>query len=82
MTVLDEATSSLDTLTEKRIQSALSEICQGRTTLVVAHRLSTISNANLILVLKDGEVIERGNHKELLDIKDGIYREMWNQQNQ
>merc|ERR1712217_62091 len=77
--LLDEATSALDSATEKNIQSALHQICSNRTTLVVAHRLSTITNANLILVLKDGEIVQSGSHKTLLEIG-GLYKELWDQQ--
>jgi len=77
--LLDEATSALDSSTEKNIQSALTQICYNRTTLVVAHRLSTITNANQILVLKDGEIIQRGNHQKLLEAG-GLYKELWDQQ--
>jgi len=64
--ILDEATSSVDTLTELRIQSALAKLLSGRTSFVVAHRLSTIRNADQVLVLEDGRIIERGNHLELI----------------
>jgi len=77
--LLDEATSALDSATEKNIQFALNQICSNRTTLVVAHRLSTITNANLILVLKDGEIVQSGSHKTLLEIG-GLYKELWDQQ--
>merc|ERR1711981_642017 len=79
LVLLDEATSALDTKTEKNIQDALSKVCAGKTTLIVAHRLSTITHADCILVLQDGEIIERGRHEELLD-SNGVYAEMWNQQ--
>ena len=65
--LLDEATSSLDTKSESQIQDALKELMKNRTTLVVAHRLSTIENADLILVLHNGEIIERGTHNELIE---------------
>ena len=65
--MLDEATSALDTKTERNIQSSLMQVCQGRSTIIVAHRLSTIIHAHKILVLKEGEVCERGTHQELLD---------------
>jgi len=71
--VLDEATASVDTLTEQKIQSAIETIIKGRTSLVIAHRLSTIKNADLILVVKDGKIIERGRHDELLRMKGHYY---------
>merc|ERR1712156_1351528 len=77
--LLDEATSALDSATEKNIQFALNQICSNRTTLVVAHRLSTITNANLILVLKDGEIVQSGSHEALLK-SEGLYKELWDQQ--
>lgn len=64
--LLDEATSSLDTQTERNIQAALAQVCTDRTTIIVAHRLSTIIQADEILVLKDGEIVERGHHESLL----------------
>lgn len=67
--VLDEATSNVDTRTEVKIQRAMLNLMEGRTSFVIAHRLSTIRNADLIAVLKDGEIIERGNHTELLERK-------------
>ncbi|MDP2297784.1 MAG: ABC transporter ATP-binding protein/permease [Pseudolabrys sp.] len=77
--VLDEATSALDSHTEKEIQDALERISKGRTTLVIAHRLSTIVGADEIIVLDQGEIVERGNHHALL-AKDGLYASMWNRQ--
>ncbi|CAF0743833.1 unnamed protein product [Didymodactylos carnosus] len=77
--LLDEATSALDTHTERQIQSALKSVTEGRTTLIVAHRLSTISHADLIIVLKEGEVVERGNHEQLLQLN-SVYASMWNEQ--
>ncbi|KAK7867398.1 hypothetical protein R5R35_003828 [Gryllus longicercus] len=77
--LLDEATSALDTETERNIQDALSRVCAHRTTVVVAHRLSTIINCDEILVLKDGEIVERGTHSSLLNLG-GVYNRMWNQQ--
>jgi ATP-binding cassette subfamily B multidrug efflux pump len=74
--ILDEATSSVDTRTERLIQQALEKLLAGRTSFVIAHRLSTIRNADVILVLKDGEIIERGKHKELLD-KQGFYYDLY-----
>lgn len=77
--VLDEATASVDTLTEKKIQSAISEIIKGRTTLMIAHRLSTVRDADLILVVRDGKIIEQGTHSELLAMR-GYYRELYTRQ--
>ena len=77
--VLDEATSALDSFTEREIQIALDRVSQGRTTLVIAHRLSTVVNADEILVLDRGIIVERGRHEELL-AKDGVYAAMWNRQ--
>ena len=79
MLILDEATSSIDTRTEIKIQEAFSEMMVGRTTFVVAHRLSTIKNSDLILVMKDGNIIEQGSHAELLRAG-GFYRELYNSQ--
>ena len=72
--VLDEATASVDTLTEQRIQSAIDAVIRGRTSLVVAHRLSTVRNADLILVIRDGRIIEQGTHADLLAAKGHYYR--------
>ncbi|KJE88983.1 abc transporter [Capsaspora owczarzaki ATCC 30864] len=77
--MLDEATSALDTIVERQIQASLARVCDNRTTLVVAHRLSTIIGADQILVLQDGEVIERGSHAELLSLG-GKYKHLWQQQ--
>lgn len=77
--LLDEATSALDTQTERNIQSALARVCANKTTLIIAHRLSTIIHADEILVLKEGEIVERGRHEQLLG-ETGLYAEMWNQQ--
>ncbi len=77
--ILDEATSSVDTRTEERIQKAMDNLMQGRTSFIIAHRLSTIRNADLILVMKDGDIIEQGNHQELLE-KNGFYAELYNSQ--
>ena len=66
MLILDEATSSIDTRTEIKIQKAFAELMRGRTSFIVAHRLNTIKNADLILVMKDGKIIERGTHDELM----------------
>ncbi len=77
--VLDEATSSIDTVMEKAIQDAISTVIKGRTSFVIAHRLSTIVEADLILVVKDGKIVERGTHKELLQRK-GYYEELYSRQ--
>ena len=74
--VLDEATSSLDSKSEKLIQAALEVVAENRTTLVIAHRLSTIADADMILVLDDGEIVEKGTHSELLELN-GLFAEMW-----
>lgn len=79
MLILDEATSSIDTRTEIRIQEAFSRLMEGRTTFIVAHRLSTIREADVILVMKDGQIIEQGNHESLLK-KGGFYRHLYESQ--
>lgn len=79
MLILDEATSSIDTRTEQRIQRAFGKLMQGRTSFIVAHRLSTIQNADIILVMKDGNIIEQGNHESLL-AKGGFYANLYNSQ--
>lgn len=77
--ILDEATSSVDTRTEVRIQKAMNNLMKGRTSFVIAHRLSTIKDADLILVMKDGDIIEQGTHNELI-AKNGFYAELYNSQ--
>ena len=79
MLILDEATSSIDTRTEIKIQDAFAKLMKGRTSFIVAHRLSTIQNADRILVMKDGSIIEQGNHEELLEQK-GFYYKLYNSQ--
>lgn len=79
MLILDEATSSIDTRTEMKIQEAFSKMMNGRTSFIVAHRLSTIKSADIILVMKDGNVIEQGNHDELIALG-GFYSELYNSQ--
>ena len=79
MLILDEATSSIDTRTEIKIQKAFNRLMEGRTSFIVAHRLSTIKEADIILVMKAGKIIEQGNHKELLE-KKGFYSELYNSQ--
>lgn len=77
--ILDEATSALDTHTEREIQTALDTVSKGRTTLVIAHRLSTVVDADEIIVLRDGQIAERGRHGDLIAL-DGLYAQMWNRQ--
>ena len=77
--ILDEATSSVDTRTEHRIQRAMDNLMKGRTSFVIAHRLSTIKNADIILVMKDGDIIEQGNHDELM-AQNGLYADLYNSQ--
>lgn len=79
MLILDEATSSIDTRTEIRIQKAFNTLMEGRTSFIVAHRLSTIRNADVILVMRDGNIVEQGTHKELL-ARNGFYAEIYNSQ--
>jgi ATP-binding cassette subfamily B protein len=79
MLILDEATSSIDTRTELKIQNAFATLMKGRTSFIVAHRLSTIKEADVILVMKDGHVIEQGDHKTLLS-RGGFYAELYNSQ--
>lgn len=77
--ILDEATSSVDTRTEVRIQKAMDNLMRGRTSFVIAHRLSTIRDADLILVMKDGDIVEQGSHEELL-ARNGFYADLYNSQ--
>ena len=79
MLILDEATSSIDTRTELQIQSAFAKMTKGKTNFIVAHRLSTIKNADTILVMDKGKIIEIGNHEELLE-KGGFYFNLYNSQ--
>ena len=79
MLILDEATSSIDTRTELKVQEAFARLMQGRTSFIVAHRLSTIREADVILVMRDGNIIEQGNHESLL-AKGGFYAELYNSQ--
>ena len=77
--ILDEATSSIDTLTEIRVQKAFKKLMKGRTSFIVAHRLSTIKESDIILVMNDGNIVEQGTHKELLSRK-GYYYNLYNSQ--
>ena len=79
MLILDEATSSIDTRTELKVQEAFDRLMRGRTTFIVAHRLSTIRSADKILVMRDGRIIEQGKHEELL-AKGGLYSKLYNSQ--
>ena len=79
MLILDEATSSVDTRTEQKIQLAMDKLMENRTSFVIAHRLSTIKKSDLILVMKNGDIIESGTHGELLE-KGGFYAELYNSQ--
>jgi subfamily B ATP-binding cassette protein MsbA len=77
--ILDEATSSLDSDTEKQVQKALDNMQKDRTTIVIAHRLSTVQNADRIIVLESGKIVEQGKHLELIELK-GVYANLYNQQ--
>lgn len=79
MLILDEATSSIDTRTELKIQNAFAKMMEGRTSFIVAHRLSTIKEADIILVMKDGHILEQGSHETLL-AKNGFYATLYNSQ--
>ena len=79
MLILDEATSSIDTRTEMRIQNAFAKMMQGRTSFIVAHRLSTIREADMILVMNDGQIVETGTHESLL-AQNGFYANLYNSQ--
>jgi ATP-binding cassette subfamily B protein len=76
MLILDEATSSIDTRTEHYVQDSFSKLMKGRTSFIVAHRLSTIKEADVILVIRDGNIVEQGNHNELIELG-GFYKELY-----
>jgi subfamily B ATP-binding cassette protein MsbA len=76
--ILDEATSALDSQSEKLVQDALTQLMTNRTTLVIAHRLSTIQHADEILVIKKGKIVQRGNHEQLMEEEEGLYRNLSN----
>ena len=78
--IMDEATSNVDSQTERRLQEAMQEVMKGRTCILVAHRLSTIQNADQILVIRDGILTECGRHEELLQKPGGFYRALYNSQ--
>lgn len=74
--ILDEATSSLDSESERLVQEALQTLMLGRTTFIIAHRLSTVRTADKIIVVKDGQVIEQGTHQDLMELENGVYRNL------
>jgi len=78
--ILDEATSAVDTETEEKIQTAIDRLIEGRTTFVIAHRLSTLKNADRLIVLEDGRLVEQGTHEELLEKEDGLFKKLWEMQ--
>ena len=78
--ILDEATSALDTESEQLVQDAIIKLMQNRTSIVIAHRLSTIKHADLILVIDEGEIVERGTHEELIHNNEGLYKKLHSMQ--
>ncbi|MFW5991966.1 MAG: ABC transporter ATP-binding protein, partial [Halanaerobiaceae bacterium] len=78
--ILDEATSAVDTETEKKIQTAIDRLIEGRTTFVIAHRLSTLKNADKLIVIEDGQIVEEGTHDELLNKENGVFKKLWDMQ--
>ena len=75
--ILDEATAAMDTATERKIQEALAELIKGKTTIMIAHRLSTLRDADELVVIEHGKVAERGTHQELLEKEDGVYKKLF-----
>lgn len=80
--LFDEATSALDTETEKQVQEAINSVSKGSTSLIIAHRLSTVKDCDKIIVLKHGNIVETGSHEELLKMPDGYYNSLWSKQSQ
>jgi ABC-type multidrug transport system fused ATPase/permease subunit len=80
--ILDEATAAMDTQTERKIQEALGELIKGKTTIMIAHRLSTLRDADELVVIERGRVVERGTHRELLDLPDGVYNKLFTLQDE
>jgi ATP-binding cassette subfamily B protein len=79
--ILDEATSALDSITEQKIKDAINKLIVNKTTIIIAHRLSTLKDVDRILVFDDGKIIEDGNHNQLIKIKNGNYKKLWEAQN-
>jgi len=80
--ILDEATAAMDTETEKRIQNAINSLTRGKTTIMIAHRLSTLRDADELIVIEDGRVVESGTHNDLLQKQDGVYRKLYTLQSE
>jgi subfamily B ATP-binding cassette protein MsbA len=78
--ILDEATSALDTESERLVQDAMVRLMENRTSVIIAHRLSTVQHADLIVVIEDGQIVEAGKHDELVSISNGIYRKLYEMQ--
>ena len=78
----DEATSALDTETERQVQDAINEVSQGSTSLIIAHRLSTVRDCDKIIVLKHGVIVEEGSHEVLLSLEGGYYKRLWDKQSE